>query len=164
MLAEQRPDGLIRVTARCCPNTERVGATGYNVVVRGYHGTKDIDAVLREGLRVDACRPGPCRHICVSDWPEVAAAFGDVVVVELDGLVDEIIGGEARIHVDVPAERISRFTDPVVPSLAKHLDPYWAYPAVRNHPHCWPYLPTGREALAAGVDPTPVPYTSDEVD
>jgi hypothetical protein len=39
------------------------------------------------------------------------------------------------------------FTTPVVPSLAGHVDPFYGVSASERPPHCWPLLPTGRQAL-----------------
>jgi hypothetical protein len=78
----------------------------------GYHGTHDLDAVLREGLRPEltvslGC---PTKHICLSERPEVAAAMGGtVIVVDLSGFEipkEAFHQGEMRIHAHIPPERI----------------------------------------------------------
>jgi hypothetical protein len=77
----------------------------------GYHGTDDADTVLRDGLRKArvvslGC---PLAHIRIAETPELAATFGRVVLeVELDGLkgLSEFVAGEARVHGDIPPERV----------------------------------------------------------
>jgi hypothetical protein len=113
--------------------------------VIGYHGTKQLSSVLREGLRVPAYEGWGCRigHVCFSSTPEIAAAFAlgtdaGIVTVRLDGLdlpEEGFHGGEMRLHQDVPRERLELFTEPVIPSLAGHLDPATSTPE-GQHPTC----------------------------
>jgi hypothetical protein len=118
----------------------------------GYHGTKALSEVLRNGLRVDRVRLR-CRHVCLSPTPELAAmfAFGDdagVLRVDLGELgVPPFVGNEARSHVDISPDRLAVVDGEIVPTLEGHIDPAKAYGPVRNHPHCWPYLRSGRELL-----------------
>jgi hypothetical protein len=62
-------------------------------MVVGYHGTKQLSTVLREGLRRPAYKGWGCRigHVCIAETPEIAAALAlgpdaGVVTVRLDGL------------------------------------------------------------------------------
>ena len=120
----------------------------------GYHGTKALSEVLAIGLRVDRTRMPACRHICLSPTLELAAVFaygvqdGGVLHVDLTGLdVPPFSGHEARCHVDISPDRLSLVTDPIEPSMARHLEPARAYGPIPNHPHCWPYLESGRAVL-----------------
>jgi hypothetical protein len=126
----------------------------------GYHGTRAVSQVLRDGLSTAACRSQACKHICFSSTPELAAMFaidadgamcpdgGIVIVDNLEEFgVPEFVGNEARTHVDIPPERVRLLETTVVPSMDGHVDPGLAYPPVNNHPHCWERLPSGRKAL-----------------
>lgn len=50
-----------------------------------YHGTPNIEAILREGLRGDKA-DGSCAHIWLARDAWHAAVFGDVVEVDMEGL------------------------------------------------------------------------------
>lgn len=114
-------------------------------VLIGYHGSKQLDRVLREGLVIrHDWRDGGCPfgHICIADRPEIAAAMVDpgtsILRVDLAGLdlpEEGFVGGELRLHHDVEPERLSLVGRKVAPSLAGHVDPYHGYP-LRQHPTC----------------------------
>lgn len=84
-----------------------------------YHGveSEDVDAVLVEGLRI--AKTGWARerrfwHLSLAETPGIAAAYGVVVVVNLDGLdlpEEGFVDGELRLHEDVAPERL-RLLDP----------------------------------------------------
>ena len=107
----------------------------------GYHGTDDLEAVLEDGLLVRKADSHGCPigHLCIAESPEIAAAFGEhVLVIDLTGLElpsEGFCGGEMRIHHDISADRLSVFPHPVVGSLAGHADPFYAYPE-HQHPAC----------------------------
>jgi hypothetical protein len=96
--------------------------------------------VLSEGLRCDRTVSLGCQnggHIAIAKTPEIAACFGDVVlVIDLDGLegLSKFHGGEARVHGDIGPERLSVLRVDVVPSLEGHIDP--AKTQLGNHPAC----------------------------
>ena len=110
----------------------------------GYHGVPraDIDSVLREGLLSDRTVSNGCQqggHVAIAETPEIAACFSPeriVLVVDLDGLegLSEFHGGEARVHGDIPRERLSIYQGEVIPSLEGHIDP--ARTPLGNHPAC----------------------------
>jgi len=96
--------------------------------VVGYHGTDDAESVLREGLlRARAVSLGcPVGHICVAETPELAAMFGRYVIeIDLDGLegLSPFVGLEARVHGNIPRERLQLYERDVIPSLDGHIDP-----------------------------------------
>src|SRR4051794_32754695 len=62
-----------------------------------YHGTRNAAALLAEGL-VPQPSPSGCAHICLALRPEVAANFGEVLVVDASGLRLNFELGEARHH------------------------------------------------------------------
>jgi hypothetical protein len=112
----------------------------------GYHGTDDLSPVLNEGLlREKAESLGcPARHISIAETPELAACFGDhVLEIDLSGLqgVSEFVGLEARVHNDIPPERIKHYVREVQPSCAGHIDP--AYTPEEQHPSCIALRVTG---------------------
>jgi hypothetical protein len=94
----------------------------------GYHGTDDLEEVLAAGLlREKAISLGcPLGHISIAQTPELAACFGtyvlEVDLAELDG-VSQFVGLEARVHNDIPAERIKLYPKAVKCSMAGHIDP-----------------------------------------
>jgi hypothetical protein len=107
--------------------------------VKGYHGTHETEQVLREGLlRRHAVSLGcPFGHICISETPEFAACFGGYVLeIDLAGLegVSEFVGLEARVHNDIPPERIRLYELPVVPNDLGHIDP--GLTSAGQHPAC----------------------------
>jgi hypothetical protein len=58
-------------------------------------------------------------------------------VIDLDGLsgLSDFLGGEARVHGDIPPERISLYDGPpVVASLDGHIDP--GKTPLAQHPAC----------------------------
>jgi len=118
----------------------------------GYHGTRALSKVLRKGLRVNRTGLG-CRHICLSPAPELAAmfAFGEdaaVLQVDLEGLgIPSFIGNEARSHVNISPDRLTVIEREIIPSFMSPVDPVTVYAPVQNHPHCWPYLTSGRRWL-----------------
>jgi hypothetical protein len=87
----------------------------------GYHGTDEAETALRDGLRKARTVSAGCplSHICIVDSPELAAAFGRVVLeVELDGLkgLSAFAGGEARVHGDIGPERLRLYEGDVAPA------------------------------------------------
>jgi hypothetical protein len=108
----------------------------------GYHGVPraDLDSVMSEGLLRDRTQSWGCQqggHVAIAETPEIAACFGDVVlVIDLDGLegLSEFHGGEARVHGDICRERLTVRRVNVVPSLDEHIDP--AKTKLGNHPAC----------------------------
>jgi hypothetical protein len=87
----------------------------------GYHGTDDAEAVLRDGLlKARAVSAGcPLSHICIAETPELAAAFGRFVLeVDLDGLkgLSAFADGEARVHGDIPPDRLRLYEGDVAAS------------------------------------------------
>ena len=95
------------------------------------------EGLLRSRTISYGCQQGG--HVAIAETPEIAACFGNVIlVVNLDGLegLSEFHGGEARVHGDIAAERLSRFlySEQVVPSLDRHVDP--AKTPLGNHPAC----------------------------
>jgi len=105
----------------------------------GYHGTDDADAVLRDGLlRAKSASFGcPVGHICVAETPELAATFGRYVIeIDLDGLegLSAFVGLEARVHGNIPAQRLRLYERDVEPSREGHVDP--AGTPDGQHPSC----------------------------
>jgi hypothetical protein len=118
-----------------------------------YHGTKQLSAVLADGLR---CSPWPgygCPfgHVCLTDLPEIAAALalgpnGGIVAVDLTQLdlpSEGFVGHEMRLHNDVPASALTRYTEPVTSSMEKHVDPALVYER-GQHPTCLRLIDQGR--------------------
>ena len=92
----------------------------------GFHGTNKVREILAEGLKPR----GYCPHICLSNRPEIAANFGEVLIVNLDGIsTDGWSGGETRVHDFISPERINRFKKQVHRSFNWFIDPanftYW---------------------------------------
>ena len=108
----------------------------------GYHGTpRDaLDSILAEGLLRDRTESYGCQaggHVCVTEAPEIAANFGDVVlVIDLDGLegLSKFHGREARVHGDVAPSRLSVYRRDVTPGWDGYVDP--AKTPLGNHPAC----------------------------
>ena len=109
----------------------------------GYHGTprEALDSILAEGLLRDRTESHGCQqggHVAIAETPEIAANFGDMILaVELEGLdgLSEFHGCEARVHGDIPPERVRLYDGPTpIPSLAGHVDP--ALTPLGNHPAC----------------------------
>lgn len=134
-----------RVIANVVPDTILVAApnatrTDLGTAHVGYHGTNDLEAVLREGLRRTQATSLGCRtgHICIAETPHIAGMFGEhVLVVDLTGLPEAsaFFGAEARVHAHIPPSRISVFEGEVLPSIEGHVDPFHGYPE-RQHPAC----------------------------
>ena len=59
-----------------------------------YHGTPCLEVVLREGLRADKSSEPWCPHIWLARKPEDAAHFGDVIVVDMEGIAGDFENGE----------------------------------------------------------------------
>lgn len=108
----------------------------------GYHGLPrwDLDSVMAEGLRRDRTESRGCQaggHVCITETPEIAANFGDLVLaVELDGLegLSQFHGREARVHGDIPPSRLSVYEEEVIPNWDGYIDP--AKTKLLNHPDC----------------------------
>jgi hypothetical protein len=115
-----------------------------STAVIGYHGTKNLSLVLREGLRVQPYQGWGCPlgHVCISPTPELAASYAlgpdaGIVTVNLDGLdlpAEMFVGSEMRLHHDVEPERLQVFTEPVIASDAEHVDP--GKTSLGQHPTC----------------------------
>ncbi len=109
-----------------------------------YHGTKNPDAVLREGL---LCSKTPawgnppecvCEHVCLFDNPAAAAELGTVIAVDLEGLElppEGFFNTEMRIHHDIPPDRLSLYPDDVEPDWGDWKDPFYATEE-QQHPTC----------------------------
>jgi hypothetical protein len=135
----------------------------------GYHGTKNLSAVLAEGLRIQTWRGWGCPfgHICLTDLPEIAAEMAwtpesGIVVVDLLGIplpAEGFVGHEMRLHQDVPASALSVYGERVVPSLAQHVGPAKAYER-QQHPTCLRLIDAAREEGwlgPAGSGPPAIP-------
>jgi hypothetical protein len=143
----------------------------------GFHATHvdAIEVILAEGLRVDQAQLG-CKHVCFAETAESAkytmqvvrgipGASIRVLQVDVTGLgVDDFIGGEARVHDDVSPDRITLLDRDIIAQRDGWFDPFYAFPSVGNHPHCWHRSPRGLEALAAGVSTEPQPYDRETFD
>jgi hypothetical protein len=117
--------------------------------VIGYHlvSERDLQSVLERGLLRGGTPSLGCpeKHICIAETPELAATMcprGElgqycVLLVNLDGLegVSEYVGLEARVHNDIPPDRITIYDGPMGrPTEAGWIDPG----ATREglHPSC----------------------------
>lgn len=80
---------------------------------RAYHGTPVLERVLREGLRADQAI-GECSHIWLAKNPGDAAAFGDVVEVDMTGIPGDFEEGswQGCYHGgDLSSERLRVYKD-----------------------------------------------------
>lgn len=64
-----------------------------------YHGTPHAEKVLREGLLAHHAvdgegKTGTCPHVWLARKPEDAAAFGDVLEVNMEGIPGDFEEGE----------------------------------------------------------------------
>jgi hypothetical protein len=121
------------------------------------------EGLLRSRTISYGCQQGG--HVAIAETPEIAATFGNVILVlDLDGLpgVSDFYGGEARVHGDIPPERISLYDGPpVVGSRDGHIDP--GKTPRMQHPACVDDefdLSTYREESTP--DPEPLPEDVEE--
>jgi hypothetical protein len=106
-----------------------------------YHGVNDgdVESVLSEGLLISKTKVARDRtfwHLSFAATPGIAAVFGTVIEVDLTGFdmpEEGFVGGELRLHEDVPPERLRRLDVQPAPTSG-HLDP--AKNGKPNHPTC----------------------------
>jgi hypothetical protein len=98
--------------------------------VVGYHGTKQLSTVLRDGLCVPAYEGWGCRigHVCIAETPEIAAAFAlgpdDGVSARtrpscLRG-IDVDLGARIRVRAEMPSRSGWCAAGPQTPLLIRY--------------------------------------------
>jgi hypothetical protein len=121
-------------------------------LIRAYHGTKHLSAILESGLLVPPYTRGcAIGHVCLTDRPAIAAALAyggsdpGIVEVDLSGLdlpEEGFVGSEMRIHHDISCERLTVYLEPVTPSMYGHVDP--GHTPEGQHPTCLRLLAAAR--------------------
>ena len=122
--------------------------------MRAYHGVpkEDLDSVLAKGLlvaRTHWAREGRFWHLSFAQTPGIAAEYGVVLEVDLVGLdlpEEGFVGGELRMHEDIPPSRLSVLDPQPPPDRSGFGDP--GLSARGNHPtclrlRCWEHPPHG---------------------
>ena len=98
-----------------------------------YHGTRYPEFAKRCGL-IPVVKPYGCQrgHICLAERPQVAANFGTVFRVDIEGLDVVWEEGEGRFHGAIPPSRLTPLCYRPAPDWEG-----WSDPSIRGqHKAC----------------------------